>query len=126
VERGERQGSARVCWLGTEHECAMTKMGKLDRQGWIIFGGTIAMVLAFGVSAVMLPQSEKLYCTADLDTCIMNGRSRPWHVRDKPCPAGEELRFVSGEVLRSISRCHSIKPPGFSAPLSVCPAVCTK
>lgn len=104
----------------------MTKMGKLDRQGWIVFGGTIAMVLAFGVSAVMLPQSKKLYCTADLDTCIMNGRSRPWHVRDKPCPAGEELRFVSGEVLRSISRCHSIKPPGFSAPLSVCPAVCTK
>jgi hypothetical protein len=36
----------------------MTKMGKLDRQGWIIFGGTIAMVLTFGVSAVCCPNRK--------------------------------------------------------------------
>ena len=104
----------------------LVEMGKPGLLGWIVFGGTYAMVILLGVSGVMLPQTEKLYCTADLGTCIMSGRSRPWHVLERPCPAGQSPRFVRPVVFVGVSRCHWIPVSGFSTPLSVCPAACRK
>ena len=94
--------------------------------GWIIFGGTVAMLLMFAASGVMLPITNVTYCTAGFDTCITRSRSQPWHVLETPCPAGQSLRFVRPVVFVGVSRCHSIRVSAFSAPLSVCPAACAK
>lgn len=101
-------------------------MGALDRKGWIVFGGTVAMVILFGVSAVMFPQGGVTYCTAGFETCITSSRGSSWHVVKPPCPAGQSLRFTRPVVFVGVSRCHAILVPGFSAPLDVCPAACAK
>jgi len=92
-------------------------------RGWIVFGGTIGMVFLFVVSSVMWPTAYVMYCTAGFETCMTSGRSQPWHVVETPCPAGQSLRFVRPVLSTG---CHSISVPGFSTPLSVCPAACVK
>ena len=95
-------------------------------MGWILFGGTIALVLISGVSSVMLPPAGVMYCTEGFGTCIVSPpRSGAWRVLDAPCPAGRSLRFVSLGGLQ-LRRCHSIPVTGFSTPLYVCPAACAK
>jgi hypothetical protein len=95
-------------------------MGALDRKGWILFGGTVAMVVIFGASLVIFPQTGVVtYCTAGFETCITNSRSSPWRVLDKPCPAGQSLRFTRPAVFVEVSRCYSLAVQGFSAPLTV-------
>jgi hypothetical protein len=100
------------------------EMSSLDRQGWIVFGASIALVLLLGVMSVLFPQQGVIYCTEGFGTCTINrSRSDPWRVLVTPCPAGQLLRFVSLGGMQ-IRRCHSILVSGFSAPLSVCPAAC--
>jgi hypothetical protein len=101
-------------------------MSSLDRQGWFVFGASVALVVLVGVSSAMFPQQGVTYCTEDFSTCIINRtRSGSWRVLDTPCPAGQSLRFVSLGAMQ-IHRCHSILVSGFSAPLSVSPAACRK
>ena len=97
-----------------------------NSAGWIIFAGTVAMVLLFAVSAVMLPMTNVTLCTAGFETCITHSRSQPWHVEDTPCPTDQSEGFVRPVVFVRISRCHSIRVSGFSTPLDVCPAACAK
>src|SRR5215831_7967220 len=94
------------------------------RHAWLLFGGQVAMVLLFAVGSLTSPQTERTYCTAGFDTCIMQGRSIPWHVVNTPCSAGHSLQFVSVGVTGV--RCHSIRVRGFSTPLDVCSAACAK
>ena len=84
---------------------------------WLLFGGSMVVVVGW-VVAVRSPQAYVTYCTADFATCIERGKGGPWRVLDRPCPAGQSLRFRSGY------RCHSISVSGFSTPLDVCPAAC--
>lgn len=103
-----------------------SRWGKQDRLGWIVFGGSIAVVLGFVAAAVMLPHQGVRYCTADFGTCIINrSRSDTWRVLDTQCPAGQSLRFVALGGMQ-IRRCHSIAVSGFPAPLNACPAACAK
>ena len=101
-------------------------MGALHHKGWIIFGGTVALVVAFGLMPVVFPMTGVTYCTAAFEICIAQSRSSPWRVVETPCPAGHSLQFVRPVVLVGVSRCHSIAVQGFSAPLDVCPAACAK
>jgi hypothetical protein len=103
-------------------------MRAVDRKGWMIFGGTVALVIVFGVgvSGVMSPLAGVTYCTAGFETCVTHGRSSPWHVLEKPCPVGQSLRFTRPAVFVGVSRCHSIAVPDFSSRLEVCPAACAK
>ena len=93
----------------------------MNRLGWIVFTGIVTIALAGGVAFVMWPHPRVTYCTAGFRTCITNRRGE-WLVLDTPCPAGQSPRFVSVAVYR----CHSIRPQGFSKPLSVCPVACSK
>ena len=103
-----------------------TKMRSQDRMGWILFGGTVALVLITGVSSVMFPQAGVMYCTEGFGTCIVSPpRSGAWRVRDATCPAGQSVRFVSLGGLQ-LRRCHSILVTGFLTSLYVCPAACAK
>jgi hypothetical protein len=100
-------------------------MGSLDRQGWFVFGATVALVVFAGVTSVLLPQQGVVYCTENFGTCIFSAPRGNWRVLDTPCSAGQSLRFVSLGGLQ-IRRCHSIRVTGFSTALSVCPAACWK
>jgi hypothetical protein len=100
-------------------------MRNLDRQGWFLFGASIALVLLLGVTSVMFPQQGVMYCTEGFGTCIFSPSRGNWRVLDAPCTAGESLQFVSLGGLQ-IRRCHSIQVSDFTAPLSVCPAACRK
>src|SRR5262245_3227474 len=111
---------------GEAPACARSKsMGKPDRLGWIVFGGSLFVALGFAGSAVMFPITNVTYCTAGFDTCITHSRSQPWHVVETPCPAGQSPRFVE-PVVFGVSRCHSIMASGFPTPLNVCPTACAK
>jgi len=90
-----------------------------NRLGWIVFAGTIATVLGGYLVFTMWPHPRETYCTAGFGSCITNRRGE-WHVLDTPCPAGQSPRFTS----LAAHRCHSIRPPGFPVPLSVCPIKC--
>jgi hypothetical protein len=103
----------------------MMRKSSLDRQGWFVFGASIALVLVLGVMSAMFPQQGVMYCTEGFGTCIFSPPRGNWRVLDTPCPAGQSLRFVSLGGMQ-IRRCHSILVSGFSAPLSVCPAACRK
>ena len=102
------------------------RVTRLDRQGWFVFGGTVALVVFVGVMSVLLPQQGVMYCTENFGTCIINrSRSDSWRVLDAPCPAGQSLRYVSLGGLQ-IRRCHSIRVTGLSTALSVSPTACGK
>ena len=95
------------------------------RQAWALFGAQLVLILLFAAEALNpSPQIERRYCTAGLDTCIIQGRSSPWHVADKACSAGQSLQFASVGVMGV--RCHSIAVSGFSKPLDVCSTACGK
>jgi hypothetical protein len=101
-------------------------MGKRDRQAWIFFGGTIAIVLGGTVAFVVLPHPRVTYCTEGFGTCI-NNRHGAWRVLDTPCPAGQSPRFVSQKLVSiEVRRCHSILVSDFLTPMDVCPATCAK
>jgi hypothetical protein len=105
---------------------SLVEMGKRERQGWIIFGGTIAMVLGGAVAFVVLPHPRVTYCTEGFGTCVTN-RYGTWRVLETLCPAAQSPRFVSWKLVSiEIRRCHSIPVSGFSAPLDACPAACAK
>src|SRR5262245_60155798 len=100
-------------------------MASQDRMGWIVFGGSVALVAFLGVSSVMFPHQGVIYCTEGFGTCIFSPPRGNWRVLATPCPAGQSLRFVSLGGMQ-IRRCHSIRPSGSSTSLDVCPAACTK
>jgi hypothetical protein len=104
----------------------MSADAKLDRQGWIIFGGTLVMLILFAASAVTLPMTNVMYCTVGLETCMTHNRRQPWHVVAGPCPMHQSLRFIRSVVFVAVSRCHSIRISNVWTPLRVCPAICAK
>ena len=112
----EDEGNNPSAWLA---------MSSLDRQGWFVFGATVALVVFVGVSVAMFPHQGVMDCTEGFGTCIFSPPRGNWRVLETPCPAGQSLRFVSLGGLQ-IRRCHSIRVSGISAPLSVCPAACWK
>jgi hypothetical protein len=86
-----------------------------------IIGALIATALFAAVLHFQRQAPGMTYCTAGMVTCITNS-SGQWQVLSAMCPAGRSLQFISVDA----SRCHSITPAGFSAPLSVCPTTCAK
>jgi len=112
-------GAQNRLYAWTEIGLVRREMGKQDRLLWLLFGGSMLVVVGW-VVAVKSPQAYVTYCTSDFSTCIERGKSAPWRVLDPPCPAGQSLRVLSGY------RCHSISVSGLATPLRVCPATCAK
>jgi len=94
-------------------------MSREDRLGWIVFGGSVALVLVFGAGALMFPVSGTIYCTEDFGSCFTLDRFG-WRLQEKPCAAGESLRFITS----SLRRCGLIRPSPSSGLQRVCPAAC--